>query len=150
MFDKNWSADQIVQVVIVVVAVAAIAFYLVRMFRLTRKRPWPKMFVGFYGILSLALYLFAVLTQVSSEGFGSFPLLALTSPWSWLAIWLLNSSSVLDAKTIGNSVPASILFNLMVFALPGASNSCILYLLMKRHQKKAAEDEAWEQARRNR
>jgi hypothetical protein len=150
MFDSNWSADQIVQSVIVVAAVTAIAAYLVRVFRCSGKKPWPAFFVGIYDILLLLFYLFAVLTQVSWEGFGSFPLLVLTTPWSWLAIWLLNSTGVLDSKILGSGNAETILFNLMVFALSGAGNSCILYFFLKRGQKKAAEDEAWEQARRNR
>ena len=148
MFDKNWSADQFVRLLIVVAAVAAIAIYLFRMFRLTGKKPWPKILVGFYCILLLLMYLFSVATQVSSEGFGSFPLLVLTTPWSWLAMWLLNATGALDSRILGNGFAEAILFNLMVFALPGAANSGILYLLVKRHQKKAAEDEDWEQARR--
>jgi hypothetical protein len=150
MFDKNWSADQAVQMVIVVVAVAAIAFYLFRMFRLTGKRSWPKIFVGIYCILLLLMDLFSVATQVSSEGFGSFPLLVLTTPWSWLIIWLLNSTGVFDSRYSGDVLAGVLLGNLMIFALPGAANSCIIYFLVKRHEKKAAEDEAWEQARRNR
>jgi len=150
MFDSNWSDDVVALLVIGIAAIAGISVYLVRVFRNRDKKPWPLFWVGIYGLLLLLFYLFAVTTQVNSEGFGSFPLHVLTTPWSWLAVWLLNATGALDARVLGSGVGQAILFNLIIFAAPGVANSCILYLLLKRHERKAAEDEAWEQARRNR
>jgi len=150
MFDTNWSEGVIAQLAIGIAAIAGMIVYLVRVFRNRGRKPWPVFFVGVYDILLLFFYLFAVTTQVSWEGFGSFPLLVLTTPWSWLVIWLLNSTGVLDSKALGSGIAETILFNLMAFVLPGVTNSWIFYLLLKRHERKAAEDVAWEQARRNR
>ena len=150
MFDSNWDANQAVFLVIVLGMIAAIVVYLVRAFRRQNQKPWPAFYVGLYIILLLLFSLFAMLTAVSLEGFGSFPLLVLTTPWSWLVMWLLNSTGVLDSNSLANNVAVVILLNLAVVALPGAANSCILYFLLKRREKKAAEDVAWEQARRNR
>jgi len=150
MFDSNWSDDVLAQLAIGIAAIAGISAYLVRAFRNRGRRPWPVFWVGIYDILLLNFYLFAVTTQVSSEGFGSFPLLVLTTPWSWLAVWLLNLTGAFDTTVLGSGIGQAILFNLMIFAVPGVANSCILYLLLKRHERKTAEDEAWEQARCNR
>jgi hypothetical protein len=150
MFDLNWSSDHLVRLVIVVAAVVSIGVYLFRSFRRNVKKPWPELFVGIYLVLLLLLYLLAVLTQVSWEGFGSFSLLVFTTPWSWIAVWLLNSIGVFDSRILGSGLTEMFMFNTVVFVLPGVANSFILYFLVKRHQRKAAEDEAWEQARRNR
>jgi hypothetical protein len=150
MFDQNWYEDQAAYIAVIVTAIAAIIVFLVWEFRRKNKMPWPVFFVGIYNILLLFSYLFGIATQVGWEGFGSFPLLMLTTPWSWLVIWLLNSTGVFDSKSLANNVTVVILINLATFALSGAANSCILYFLLKRREKKLAEDEAWEQARRNR
>jgi hypothetical protein len=152
MFDSNWGAGKVMCATGILAAIAGIVIYLVRAFRRRTEKPWPAFFVGIYSILLLLSYLFGVMTQVESEGFGFFPLLVLTTPWSWLVLWLLNSSGVLDAHFLDSSsyVVEMFLFAIGVYALPGAANSWILYLLLKRHQKKADEDAAWEQARRNR
>jgi hypothetical protein len=104
MFDTNWSEGVIAQLAIGIAAIAGMTVYLVRVFRNRGRKPWPVFFVGVYDILLLFFYLFAVTTQVSWEGFGSFPLLVLTTPWSWLVIWLLNSTGVLDSKALGNDI----------------------------------------------
>jgi hypothetical protein len=150
MFDSHWSADHLVQLVLVVAAIVSIGVYLFWSLRRNVKKPWPALFVGTYIVLLLVLYLFAVLTQVSSEGFGSFPLLVFTTPWSWIAVWLLNTTGVFDSRVLGSGLTETFMFNTVVFVLPGVANSFILYFLVKRHQRIAAEDEAWEQARRNR
>jgi hypothetical protein len=156
MFDSNWGMSQAAYLVIVVAAIAAIVVYLRRAFRRPGERPWPVFFVGLYNILLLIAYLFGLLTQVSSEELGFIPLWVLTMPWSGLVVWLVMGTDVLDSAFLSNSVPEVILgniaflCNIVAFVLPAVANSCILYFLLKRHQKKAAEDEAWEQARRNR
>jgi hypothetical protein len=76
--------------------------------------------------------------------------MVLATPWSWLGGWILKSSEAFDSGFWASGPAEPILFNLLVFVLPGTANSCILYFLLKRHKKKHAEDEAWEQARRNR
>lgn len=116
-----------------------------------RKRQWHAILVGTYNIVLLLLFLFGMLTQVSWEGFGFFPLFALTTPWSWLLIWLSVRTGFLDTGIVGTGLAGTFLW---VFVscnvLAGSANSVILYLLLRRRQKKLAEDEAWEHARWNR
>jgi hypothetical protein len=151
MLVSNWDAGQAEFVVIASAAIAGIIAYLVRAFRRRDQKPWPAFFVGIYCVVLLLLFLFGIITQVESEGFGFLPLMALTTPWSWLIPWLLKCTNVLDSGSLGNNILAGqTLFYSAIFVLPGAANSCILYYLLKRSQKKTAEDEAWKQARWNR
>jgi hypothetical protein len=151
MFDSYWGADQAFFVTFVLAALAVIAFLLIRAFRRKGARPWPAFFVAIYNIVLLLLFLFGVLTQVSWEGFGFFPLMVLTTPWSWPLIWLSNHSGLLDAGFFGTGLEGTFLWYFVCCDILAASaNSAILYLLLKRRQKRLAEDEAWEQARRNR
>jgi hypothetical protein len=123
---------------------------MIRAFRSQDKRPWPTLLVGAYDILLLLSVLFGIATQVRSEGFGFVPLLVLTMPWSWLAGWVVKSTGAWDSVFLAGNLAGRLLIDMTIFVLPGAANSCILYFLIKRLQKQAAEDEAWEQARRNR
>jgi hypothetical protein len=151
MFDSYWDAGQPVFLAVVLVAVAAIAFLLFRAFRRKNVRPWPAFFVGIYNIVLLLLFLFGMLTQVTWEGFSFFPLMALTAPWSWLLIWLSVRAGLLDTGIVGTGLAGSFLWIFISCNILAASaNSGILYFLLKRRQRKLAEDEAWEQARRNR
>jgi len=107
-------------------------------------------FAGIYNILLLLLFLLGMLTQVGWEGFGFFPLVTLTTPWSWILDWLLTHIASQDVNFFGGGLPETFFFIFIIHnVLAASANSCILYFLVKRHQKKAAEDEAWEQARRN-
>ena len=151
MFDQHWDAGQAAYIVLVVAAIAAIAVFLVRTFRRKSNKPWALFFVGIYNILLLLFYLFGMLTQVGWEGFGFLPLMALTLPWSLFLDWLFSHLAVLAMNLFGGGL-ADTFFSIFVIhnVLASSANSCILYFLIKRHQKRAAEDEAWEQARRNR
>jgi hypothetical protein len=151
MFDSNGNDGQAVYAVIVVAMIAAIAFFLIRAFRRKGEKPWPLFFVGLYNIVLLLLYLFGMMTQVSWEGLGFFPLFALTSPWSWLIGWISDRTGTLDSSFLGSGLEGTFLgIFLACNVLAASANSCILYFLFKRRQRKLAEDEAWEQARRNR
>lgn len=92
-----------------------------------------------------------MVTQVDSEGFGFFPLLALTTPWSWLLIWVFAQTGTADSQFWGTGLQGTFLFYFVACnVLSGGANSYILYALLKRQLKKIADDEAWERARRNR
>jgi hypothetical protein len=145
-------ADQTAYSIVVVAVIGAITVKLFRAFRRKDEKPWPVFFVGLYNIVLLLLYQFGMMTQVGWEGFGFFPLLVLTLPWSGLTMWLLaNHTGLLDHNYAGSSYDPTLLANFIIFnVLSGPANSCILYFLLKRRQRKVAEDEAWEQARRNR
>ena len=134
---------------IVVAVIAVISVALFRAFRREGEKPWPTFFVGIYNILLLLLYLLGMMSQVSSEGFGFLPLMALTLPWSGLAMWWFASHSGLsDHNFSASSFDPTLLINFLIFnVLAGPANSYILYFLLKRRQKKVAEDEAWEQAK---
>ena len=117
----------------------------------TGKKPWPQISVTIYVFTLLLLFLLGVVTQVDWEGFGFFPLLALTTPWSWLLLWVFERTGMADSPFWGSGIHGTFLFYFVscnVFS--GAINGYILYALVKRHQKKVADDETWEQARRNR
>jgi hypothetical protein len=150
MFHSNQDAGQTVYFVIVVPAIAAIIVYLVRAIPHKGQKPWPAFFVGIYSILMLLLFLFGMMTQVDSEGFGFLPLMVLTTPWSWIAGWLLKSTNAFSTGLLGGNLMGPIFFNLVTFLVPALANSCILYSLLKRREEKLVEDGAWEQARRNR
>ncbi len=152
MFDLNIGADQLVYSIIVVSAIAVITIKLIRAFRRKGAKPWPAFFVGLYNIVLMLLYLFGMMTDVSSDGFGFFPLLFLTLPWSGLAAWFLaNHTGLAHHNFAGSGFDPTLLINFIVFnVVAGPANSCILYFLLKRRQRKLAEDEAWGRARRNR
>lgn len=124
---------------------------LIRAFRRDGKKSWPTFIVGVYNVLLMFLFLFGMATQVSSEGFGFLPLIALTLPWSLPLDWLGTHFVATDINLFGGGL-IDTFFSIFVVhnVLAAAANSCILYLLLKRREKKQAEDEAWEQARRNR
>lgn len=112
----------------------------------TRKKPWPAIFIGIYNALLLLLFLFGAMTQVTSEGFGFLPLFGLTFPWSWIILWLRGKADFLDSNIFGTFVTIFLACNV----ISGSANSCIFYFLLRRHQRRSTEDEACEQARRNR
>lgn len=116
-----------------------------------RKKSWPAILVGIYNALLLLLFLFGAMTQVSLEGYGFLPLFVLTSPWSWIIVWLCSKVDFLDSNFLeaglGNTF---VIIFLACNVLSGSANSCIFYSLLRRRQRKLAEDEAWEQARRDR
>lgn len=146
------NGDQTAYFVVVIAAISVITSWLIRGFRRKNERPWPSIIVGIYNIVLLFLFLFGMVTQVRSEGFGFVPLLVLTLPWGALAMWLLASVVGLSSHNFaGSGYDPTLVINFVVFnLLAGPANSFILYFVLKRRQKKAAEDEAWEQARRNR
>jgi hypothetical protein len=93
----------------------------------------PVFWVKIYAALLLLLFLFgAAESHFDSEGMGFLPLIAFTTPWSWLLMptW--------DFRIWGNGLVAR---QLMVFvtcnALSGGANSYILFLILKHRQKKA-------------
>lgn len=151
MFDSNWDANQSAYLVISLGAIATITFLLVRAFRRKDEKRWPVFCVGTYNILLLFLYLFGMFTQVSWEGFGFFPLIAFTLPWSWLLDSLFTHLGIAEINFFGGGL-ADTFFDIFLIhnVLAASANSCILYFLLKRRQKKHSEDEAWEQARRGR
>jgi hypothetical protein len=113
------------------------------------EKPWPAIWVGIYMSTLLILFLFGMVTQFSSEGFGFFPLIALTTPWSWLLIWGFAHTGTADSSILGSGLQGTFLFYLFACnILSGTANSCILYTVLKRREKKIADDEAWERARR--
>ena len=144
MFNLSPSADQVVYSVIAIAAIAVIAVMLIRVFRRNVEKPWPVFFVGLYNILLLLLFLLGIVTQVSSEGFGFLPLLALTLPWSGLGMWLLISFTGLSEHNFsGSGFDPTLLVNFIIFnVLAGPANSYILYSLLKRRQRKRAEEKA--------
>ncbi|MFZ0731013.1 MAG: hypothetical protein WAM79_01690 [Candidatus Sulfotelmatobacter sp.] len=144
-------AGQAVYAIVVVAVIAVITVMLFRAFRRKDEKPWPEFFVGLYNIVLLLLYLFGMATQVSSEGFGFVPLLALTLPWSRLIEWLFDQTGVSGLGFWGSGLSGTFFINFITYnVLAGSANSFILYFLLKRRRRKVAEDEAWEQARRNR
>lgn len=150
MFDPNLQDGQMVFVGIAMIGIVAMVFYLVRVSSRSAGKPWPLIFVGGYNILLLVLFAFGVMTQESLEGFGFLPLMALTLPWSGLFDFLIVHSSVSDVNLLGGGLADTFSFMFLVHNVLAASvNNAILYLLLKRKQRKDAEIEAWEQARRN-
>lgn len=151
MFDKYWDSGQVVCLAVVSALLVAVAIFLFRSIRRKGKRPWPVISVAVYEILLLLAFLFGTLTQVSSEGFGYLPLLAITTPWSWLSLWLLSSISSIDRIFSGIGLSETFLINFFLFVgLCGSVNSCLLFLLLRQRQRKQEEDDAWESARWNR
>lgn len=151
MLDHSDSVDQVVYLVVVLVAMTVIGIKVIRTFRQSGKRSWPTLFVGIYNILLLLLFLVGMMTEASWEGFGFLPLWALTLPWSGIAVWFSSHSGLADHNFAGSGFNPTYLINFIFFnLLAGPANSCILYLFLKRRQRRVAEDEAWEQARRNR
>ena len=151
MFDSFWDAGQAVFVVVDLEAIAAIAFLLTRAFHRKGVKPWPTFFVGIYNVVLLLLFLFGILTWESTEGFSIIPLMALTTPWSWLLIWLSDRTGFLDTGIVGTGLAGTFLWIFVSCNIVAASaNSAVLYFLLRRRQKKLAEDEAWEQSRWNR
>jgi uncharacterized membrane protein HdeD (DUF308 family) len=151
MSSSNEVAVQAAYSVVVVVLVAGIAVMLHRVFHRQDERRWPAFFVGLYNILLLLLYLLGMMTQANSEGFGFLPLLALTLPWSRLIEWTFDYTGIYDLCIWGSGFAGTLLINFTTYnVLAGPANSIILYYLLRRRQRKVAEDEAWEQTRRNR
>jgi hypothetical protein len=109
MFDSNWDAGQAIYTIIAVAAIATIGSLIARAYRCNRKKPWPAICVGTYIILLLVLFLFGVMTQVSSEGFGFLPLLALATPWSWILVWLFIQIEVHHSNFLGTGLEGTFL-----------------------------------------
>ena len=105
-------------------------------------KPWPAICVGIYNLVLLLLYLLGTVTQISSEGFGFFPLIALTMPWSWLAAWLLsNCTGLVNHNFSGGEWDATLVTNFLICnVFGGLANSFILYFLL-RHWLKRNEAE---------
>ena len=85
-----------------------------------------------YLLVLLLLFLFGVIeNRVDSEGMGFFPLLVLTTPWSWLLMGTWDFS-------IWGSGPAGIHLAIFVTCniISGAANGYILYLLINWRQKR--------------
>jgi hypothetical protein len=101
--------------------------------------------VGVYNVVLLFLYFFGVSTQMSFEGFGFFPLMALTLPWSAPAIWFANHTDLFQVRSFLSGLDATFLSIFAMFnVFAGSINSCILYLLLKRRERKrAAEARYW-------
>jgi hypothetical protein len=136
-------AGQAVYAIVVVAVIAVITVMLFRAFRRKDEKPWSEFFVGLYNIVLLLLYLFGMATQVSLEGFGFLPLLTLTLPWSRLIEWLFDQTGVSDLGIWGNGLGGTLFINFITYnVLAGSANSCILYFLLKRRQKKQAEQRA--------
>jgi hypothetical protein len=140
MFSLSESTDQVVYSVVVVIAIAVITLKLIVAFRHKDEKPWPAICVGLYNVLLLLLYLLGMVTQASSEGFGFLPLLVLTLPWSGLAVWWFASQSGLsDHNFAGSGFDPTLLINFVIFnVLAGPANSCLLYFLLKRRQRRRA------------
>jgi len=97
-----------------------------------RKLSRPTIWAAIYMCALLLLFFFGVLeNKVDSEGMGFFPLLALTTPWSWLLMGLW------DSPIWGNTLAAT---HLAIFitcnVISGTLNGYILYFLLNRWQKK--------------
>jgi hypothetical protein len=151
MFDSCLNVDQAAFIVVALVAIAAISLLLRQAFDRSGAKPWPAFFVGMYNIVLLILFLFGIFTQERSEGFGFVPLFAFTTPWSWLIVWFSISSGLVDNVLTGTGLPGTFLWTFINCNILAASaNSASLYLVLRRRQRKSAEDEAWERARRNR
>jgi len=88
---------------------------------------WAAIYVG---TLLLLFILGVIENQFDSEGMGFFPLLVLSTPWSWLMTGLW------DSPIWGSSLSGR---HLAIFAtcnvLSGAVNGYILYFLLNRWQK---------------
>ena len=139
MFNLSENYDQVVYTVIVATIIFLIVFMLIRASRRKELKPWPAIFVGLYNILLLLLYLLGMTTQISWEGFGFLPLLALTLPWSWLLEWLISSFAGAGPlhSFSGSSFEATLFINFVICnAMAGSANSLMLYFLLKRRQTK--------------
>jgi len=151
MLSSSENAVQVWYVVLVSITIAVIVALLIRAFIRNSERPWPAIVAGLYNILLLILYLFGMRTQISWEGFGFLPLLALTLPWSRLIEWLFEYTGIYDLSFWGTGFVGTLLiYFITYYVLAGSVNSFIIYYLLKRRHRKVAEDEAWDQARRNR
>ncbi len=94
----------------------------------------PVFWVKFYTAILLLLFLLGALESLGdSEGMGFLPLIVLTTPWSWFLM------STWDFPIWGNQLIGR---DLMVFvtcnALSGTANGYILYVLVRRRQKRLA------------
>ena len=99
----------------------------------------------YFGVL-LGLFFLGVLeNRADSEGMGFFPLLVLTTPWSWLlmGIWDL---PIWGKSPLGMHLAIFVTCNV----LSGAANASILYFLihrkLKRDLHRREEEMAWEAA----
>ena len=90
--------------------------------------------MAIYECALLLLFVLGVIeNRVDSEGMGFFPLLALTTPWSWLLMYFW------DSPVWGDGPLAT---HLAIFVtcniISGALNGYILYLLVKWWQRRGA------------
>ena len=94
----------------------------------------PMIWVAVYIFMLLLLFLFGMIeSQVDSEGMGFFPLLVLTTPWSWLLM------GTWDSPIWGNGIQGT---HLAIFVtcnvISGVANGYILYALLNWRQRRAA------------
>lgn len=103
-------------------------------FKSDKKTGHPMVWVTIYMCALLLLFFLGVIeNRVDSEGMGFFPLLILTTPWSWLLMGLW------DAPLFGSSlVGRHLAIFLTCNVISGALNSSVLYLLLRWRQRKAA------------
>jgi hypothetical protein len=105
---------------------------------------WPAVWVGAYNFTLLLLFIFGAVTQVSWEGFGFLPLLALTLPLSCLFMWLIERVGVSGLGHWGSGLTGTLLLTFSICnEFSGLTNSSILYVLLRGRQRKTGESEAW-------
>jgi hypothetical protein len=139
MSDLSDGAVQVLFASVVSVGPLLVAACLTRVSFHKEHKPWPAIVVGIYNILLLLLYVFGDLTQVTSEGFGFLPLMALTLPLSFctgsVGRWV---NSFLGAPFTVTLVFPFVFLNVLC----GATNSCVLILLLRRWQGRRDRENA--------
>jgi hypothetical protein len=97
------------------------------------------------------MFAFGMFTQESSEGFGFLPLVGLTLPLSWFHGWSLSPFGSVHTDLFGGGLADTFFEDFIIHNVVAVSaNSLPLYIILKLWQRRGAEDEAREQARKNR
>ena len=132
MLDLSDGAEQMLFAAVASMSALLVAAWLIRVSLQKKHKPWPVVVVGAYNVLLLLLYVFGDLTQITSEGFGFLPLMALTLPLSFCAGVLGRCMDFIPVSPFTMTLLFPFVF---LNVLCGASNSCVLYLLLRRWQR---------------
>jgi hypothetical protein len=139
MFESSDRAEQALCAAVVLAGILFIAAWLIRVPLRKKNKPWSVIFVGTYNVLLLLLYVFGDLTQVTFEGFGFLPLMALTLPLSFFSGVVGRWVDFIP----GDPFTVTLLFPFVFLnVLCGATNSCVLFLLLRRWQRKRHRENA--------
>ena len=82
MFNLSVKSDEAVYSAIVAISLSLIVLKMIRASRCREGPPLPAFYVALYNVFLLLLFVLGMMTQISLEGWGFVPLIALTLPFS--------------------------------------------------------------------